>query len=70
MGNSGKAYNLIDGTDKNRFPAQTASYRENLAKIYPNGFNDNNFKTALFPEGFNYKEKNINFILYIKETKY
>ncbi|WP_322909040.1 MIP family Ig-specific serine endopeptidase [Mycoplasmopsis felis] len=47
-----KAYNLIDGTDKNRFPAQTASYRENSAKIYPNGFNDNNFKTALFPEGF------------------
>ncbi|TDV23566.1 putative peptidase DUF31 [Mycoplasmopsis mustelae] len=51
-----KAYNLIDGSDKSKYPAQTASYRENLTKIYPNGFDrsngGNSFKTALFPNGF------------------
>ncbi|EIE40922.1 MIP family Ig-specific serine endopeptidase [Mycoplasmopsis canis] len=47
-----KAFNLIDGTNKNLYPAQTHSYRENLKIIYPDGFEENNFKTALFPEGF------------------
>ncbi|WAM10901.1 hypothetical protein ONA00_06485 [Mycoplasmopsis cynos] len=50
-----KAYNLIDGTDKSKYPAQTKSYRQNLITLYPNGFENsgnNNFKTALFPEGF------------------
>ncbi|WBP83949.1 MIP family Ig-specific serine endopeptidase [Mycoplasmopsis edwardii] len=47
-----KAYNLIDGTDKSKYPAQTASFRQNLMKIYPNGFADGRFNTALFPEGF------------------
>ncbi|VEU69302.1 Uncharacterised protein (plasmid) [Mycoplasmopsis canis] len=47
-----KAFNLIDGTNKNLYPAQTHSYRDNLKIIYPDGFEGNNFKTALFPEGF------------------
>ncbi|QBF34333.1 hypothetical protein EG856_00050 [Mycoplasmopsis phocirhinis] len=44
-----KAYNLIDGS---QFEAQTNSYRQNLQIIYPNGFDDNSKKTALFPDGF------------------
>lgn len=47
-----KAYNLIDGSDTQKFPAQTRSYRQNLKEIYPNGFESGNYKTALFPEGF------------------
>ncbi|WP_435130254.1 MIP family Ig-specific serine endopeptidase [Mycoplasma sp. 6243] len=49
-----KAYNLIDGSDKKKYPAQTASYRQNLLLIYPNGFDNSQtpFKTALFPNGF------------------
>ncbi|VEU75741.1 Domain of uncharacterised function DUF31 [Mycoplasmopsis maculosa] len=47
-----KAYNLIDGTNKTLYPAQTASFRENLVKLYSNGFKDNSFTTALFPNGF------------------
>ncbi|MHA3802092.1 MIP family Ig-specific serine endopeptidase [Mycoplasma sp. VS30B] len=37
------AYNLIDGSDKNKYPKQTNSYRERLIKVY-----GNNVKTALF----------------------
>ncbi|WP_051590868.1 MIP family Ig-specific serine endopeptidase [Mycoplasmopsis felifaucium] len=47
-----KAYNLIDGTDKTKYPAQTHSYRENLKVLYSNGFDDNSFTTALFANGF------------------
>lgn len=47
-----KAYNLIDGSNKQKFPAQTRSYRQNLQEIYPNGFENGNFTTALFPNGF------------------
>ncbi|TQC51553.1 hypothetical protein E1I18_02040 [Mycoplasmopsis mucosicanis] len=48
-----KAYNLIDGSDKNLYPAQKASFRENLRVIYPNGFDDKgSTTTALFENGF------------------
>ncbi|WP_369086019.1 MIP family Ig-specific serine endopeptidase [Metamycoplasma spumans] len=47
-----KAFNLIDGTNKKLYPAQTASFRENLIKLYENGFEDNSYSTALFPNGF------------------
>ncbi|MCU9935668.1 hypothetical protein NWP96_00400 [Mycoplasmopsis cynos] len=58
-----KAYNLIDGIDKSKYPAQTKSYRQNLITLYPNGFENsgnNNFKTALFPEGFKNKVWSLN----------
>ncbi|MBU4693215.1 hypothetical protein KQ876_03300 [Mycoplasma sp. CSL7491-lung] len=47
-----KAYNLIDGSDKTKYSAQTASYRENLSKIYPNGFENGKKDTAIFTEGY------------------
>ncbi|WP_036464498.1 MIP family Ig-specific serine endopeptidase [Mycoplasmopsis sturni] len=41
------AHNLLDKTN---FEHQKTSYRSNLEELYPNGFeNDNNLKTALFP---------------------
>ncbi|QGZ97199.1 hypothetical protein GE118_00075 [Mycoplasma sp. NEAQ87857] len=40
-------YNLIDGTDKNKYPMQINSYREMLRKIY----GQNSFSTKLFPNG-------------------
>ncbi|AWX42571.1 Uncharacterised protein [Metamycoplasma cloacale] len=43
------AYNLIDGSNKNKYPHQTTSYREQLIKLY----GENNLKTALFPNGVN-----------------
>ncbi|QGZ97911.1 hypothetical protein GE118_03825 [Mycoplasma sp. NEAQ87857] len=46
------AYNLIDGTDKNLFPEQTHSFRDNLRLIYKNGFSDGTRTTALFPQGY------------------
>ncbi|WP_051675870.1 MIP family Ig-specific serine endopeptidase [Ureaplasma canigenitalium] len=52
-----EAYNLIDGSDKNKYPHQTRSFRENLKKLYPNGFSDEtgkldtDKKTALFDSG-------------------
>ncbi|AWX69388.1 MIP family Ig-specific serine endopeptidase [[Mycoplasma] anseris] len=46
-GNIIYAYNLIDGTDKSIYKYQTASYRENLIKLYEK----ENLKTALFPNG-------------------
>ncbi|BAP01341.1 LppD family lipoprotein [Mycoplasmopsis californica HAZ160_1] len=45
------AYNLIDGSNKSLFPKQTKSYRENLKKIYPNGFDGSIKTTALFEKG-------------------
>ncbi|WP_406614358.1 MIP family Ig-specific serine endopeptidase [Mycoplasma corogypsi] len=42
------AFNLIDGSDKSKYPDQARSFRENLAEIYPNGFEDGTFNTALF----------------------
>ncbi|APJ38374.1 MIP family Ig-specific serine endopeptidase [Mycoplasmopsis pullorum] len=45
-------YNLIDGSNKELYPKQTNSYRENLRIIYPDGFEDGTHKTALFPEGY------------------
>ncbi|TNK87679.1 hypothetical protein C4M83_06335, partial [Mycoplasmopsis pullorum] len=45
-------YNLIDGSNKELYPKQTSSYRENLRIIYPDGFEDGTHKTALFPEGY------------------
>ncbi|WP_051521826.1 MIP family Ig-specific serine endopeptidase [Mycoplasma leonicaptivi] len=47
-----KAYNLIDGSNKTKYPSQTHSFRENLNLIYKNGFSDNQYTTALFPNGF------------------
>ncbi|WP_051630117.1 MIP family Ig-specific serine endopeptidase [Mycoplasma simbae] len=47
-----KAYNLIDGTNKNLYPAQTRSYRDNLRTIYKNGFDNGSKTTALFKNGF------------------
>ncbi|MCU4706808.1 MIP family Ig-specific serine endopeptidase [Mycoplasma sp. CSL7503-lung] len=47
-----KAYNLIDGTDKTKYSAQTASYRENLSKVYPNGFEVGKKDTAIFTDGY------------------
>ncbi|AKJ20890.1 MIP family Ig-specific serine endopeptidase [Mycoplasmopsis synoviae] len=44
-----EAYNLIDGTDKTKFPNQTSSYRDQLRLVYNSG--STKFKTALFPEG-------------------
>lgn len=42
-------YNLIDGTDRSRYPMQLTSYRGALNAVYPNGvFNDGNASTALF----------------------
>ncbi|OYD26425.1 putative peptidase DUF31 [Mycoplasma testudineum] len=43
------AHNLIDGTNKNKYPRQTKSYRQNLKKMASDfdGFT----KTALFPNG-------------------
>nr|WP_117274928.1 hypothetical protein [Mycoplasmopsis edwardii] len=38
-----KLFNLIDGTNKELYPAQTHSYRQDLQIIYPNGFNGNIF---------------------------
>ncbi|VEU77488.1 MIP family Ig-specific serine endopeptidase [Mycoplasmopsis meleagridis] len=46
------AYNLIDGTDTNKYPKQKDSYRSNLEKLFPKGFEDGTKKTALFPNGF------------------
>ncbi|MCI8282997.1 MIP family Ig-specific serine endopeptidase [Mesomycoplasma hyopneumoniae] len=46
-----KAYNLIDGSNLQKFPSQTRSYRQNLKEIYPNGFENGDRKTALFPDG-------------------
>ncbi|QMT98294.1 hypothetical protein H3143_02180 [Mycoplasma tullyi] len=40
-------YNLIDGTDKSKYPKQLSSYREMLRKIY----GVNGIKTKLFFEG-------------------
>lgn len=43
------AYNLIDGTDKSRYPMQLTSFRGALNAKYPNGvFGDGNTATALF----------------------
>lgn len=43
------AFNLIDGTDSEKYPLQKNSYRSALLKLYPNGvFNDGNMSTALF----------------------
>ncbi|MBU4690758.1 MIP family Ig-specific serine endopeptidase [Mycoplasma zalophi] len=50
--NTIKAYNLIDGTNKDKYPAQIASYRQNLKKIYPQGFSDKKTNTAIFENGF------------------
>ncbi|WP_258177031.1 MIP family Ig-specific serine endopeptidase [Mycoplasma mycoides] len=47
------AYNLIDGTDKTRYKYQKSSFRENLQKLYPNGFSDNSKSTKLFDNIFN-----------------
>lgn len=44
------AYNLIDGSDKTKYPKQTNSYRENLRKLYPNGFSDGSKRTKIFDE--------------------
>ncbi|VEU70208.1 MIP family Ig-specific serine endopeptidase [Mycoplasmopsis glycophila] len=46
------AYNLIDGADKTKYPKQTSSYRENLRKIYPNGFEDGSKTTTIFEQGY------------------
>lgn len=46
------AYNLIDATNKDLYPKQTKSYRENLRQIYKTGFTDGTKTTALFSEGF------------------
>ncbi|QVK00425.1 DUF31 family protein [Mycoplasma mycoides subsp. capri] len=47
------AYNLIDGTDKTRYKYQKSSFRENLQKLYPNGFSDGLKSTKLFDNIFN-----------------
>ncbi|CBW53994.1 Hypothetical protein, predicted Prolipoprotein [Mycoplasma mycoides subsp. capri LC str. 95010] len=47
------AYNLIDGTDKTRYKYQKSSFRENLQKLYPNGFSDGLKSTKLFNNIFN-----------------
>ncbi|MDP4040470.1 MIP family Ig-specific serine endopeptidase [Mycoplasma mycoides] len=47
------AYNLIDGTDKTRYKYQKTSFRENLQKLYPNGFSDGLKSTKLFDNIFN-----------------
>ncbi|QVK02998.1 MIP family Ig-specific serine endopeptidase [Mycoplasma mycoides] len=47
------AYNLIDGTDKTRYKYQKSSFRENLQKLYPNGFSDGLKSTKLFDDIFN-----------------
>ncbi|QJR44314.1 MIP family Ig-specific serine endopeptidase [Mycoplasma miroungirhinis] len=44
------AHNLIDGTNKNKYPKQAKSYRENL-RIFKDEYVDFNH-SALFPEGF------------------
>ncbi|OAB48959.1 MIP family Ig-specific serine endopeptidase [Mycoplasmopsis gallinarum] len=46
------AYNLIDATNKDLYPKQTKSYRENLRQIYKTGFTDGTKTTALFIKGF------------------
>ncbi|WBP84090.1 hypothetical protein Me_995_000036 [Mycoplasmopsis edwardii] len=38
-----KVFNLIDRTNKELYPVQTHSYRQNLKIIYPNGFDGNIF---------------------------
>lgn len=40
------AYNLVDGTDKAKFPHQIDSFREKLIEVY-----GPNYKTKLFPNG-------------------
>nr|VZR98233.1 hypothetical protein MF5295_00684 [Mycoplasma feriruminatoris] len=47
------AYNLIDGTDKTKYKYQKSSFRENLQKLYPNGFSDKSKSTKLFKNIFN-----------------
>ncbi|WP_434336414.1 MIP family Ig-specific serine endopeptidase [Mycoplasma capricolum] len=47
------AYNLIDGTDKTKYKYQKSSFRENLQKLYPNGFSDGLKSTKLFDDIFN-----------------
>ncbi|MBZ4218282.1 MIP family Ig-specific serine endopeptidase [Mycoplasma tauri] len=46
------AYNLIDGSNKDKFKKQKKSFRENLREIYPTGFEDGIKTTKLFEQGF------------------
>lgn len=45
------SFNLIDGTDSEKYPLQKKSYRSALMALYPNGvFNDGDTSTALFED--------------------
>lgn len=47
------AYDLIDGSDKARFPFQKTSYRENISLLFPQGLGSSKImSTALFPNGY------------------
>ncbi|ADE19449.1 MIP family Ig-specific serine endopeptidase [Mycoplasma crocodyli] len=47
------AYNLIDGSNKEMYPHQKTSYRQNLNYFYNSGIGEDKItKTALFPNGF------------------